>query len=141
MTRDHRRVLAEESWVIGQEGDQRDRAGGKRCRRCGHGPADDRADGDSDREVERAELGKRAPLSKAQADDGHCEYQDSLDHHPAETARPADQFQQPHHSYWACCLPACLPGQVCVQVSPVSFLLNAFAVPLPPDAAPMRAES
>jgi hypothetical protein len=44
---------------------------------------------------------------------------------PAETARPADQFQQPHHSFW----------------NLVSFLLNAFAVPLPPDTAPMRAKS
>jgi hypothetical protein len=34
-------------------------------------------------------------------------------------------FQQPHHSLW----------------NLVSFLLNAVAVPLPPDAAPMRAES
>ena len=56
--------------VHDQEGDQRDRAGGKRCRQRGHGPTDDRADRDGDREVERAELGKRAPLSKAQADDG-----------------------------------------------------------------------
>jgi hypothetical protein len=56
--------------VHDQEGDQRDRTGGKRRRRRGHGPADDRADRNGDREVERAELGKRAPLSKAQADDG-----------------------------------------------------------------------
>jgi hypothetical protein len=55
--------------VHDQEGDQCDRAGGKRCRRRGHGPADDRADGDRDREVERAELGERAPLSQAQAND------------------------------------------------------------------------
>jgi hypothetical protein len=94
--------------VHDQEGDQRDRASGKRCRRRGHGPADDHADGDSDREVERAELGKRAPLSEAPADDGHCEYQDNLDYHPAETARPADQFQQPHHSFEpVACLRAC----------------------------------
>ncbi len=85
--------------VHDQERDQRDRAGGARRRRRCHGPAEDGADGDSDREVERAKLGKRAPLCKAQADDGDCEYQDSLDYHPAETARPADQFQQPHHSF------------------------------------------
>jgi len=78
--------------VHDQEGDKRNRAGGKRGRRRGHGPADDRADGDGDREVERAELGQRAPLSKPQADDGHGKHQDSLDRHPAETARLADQF-------------------------------------------------
>jgi hypothetical protein len=81
--------------VHGQEGDKRDRAGGERRRRRRHGPADDRANGDGDREVERAELGQRAPLSKPQADDGHREHQDRLDRYPAETARLADQFQQP----------------------------------------------
>jgi hypothetical protein len=35
--------------------------------------------------------GQRAPFSKPQADDSHREHQDSLDCHPAETARPADQ--------------------------------------------------
>ena len=49
--------------VHDQEGEQGDRAGGKRRRRRSHGPADDRADGDRDREVERAELDQRAPLS------------------------------------------------------------------------------
>jgi hypothetical protein len=50
-----------------------------------------------DREVERAELGKRASLSKPQADDGHRKQQDRLDRYLAETARLADQFQQPLH--------------------------------------------
>ena len=83
--------------VHDQEGDKRDRADGERRRRRRHGPADDRADGDRDREVERAELGKRAPLSKPQADDGHREHQDRLDRYPAETVCSADQFQQPLH--------------------------------------------
>jgi len=83
--------------VHDQEGDKRNRAGGKRGRRRGHGPADDRADGDGDREVERAELGERASLSQPQADDGHRKHQDRLDRYPAETARLADQFQQPLH--------------------------------------------
>jgi hypothetical protein len=83
--------------VHDQEGDKRDRADGERRRRRRHGPADDRADGDGDREVERAELGKRASLSKPQADDGHRKHQDRLDRYPAETARLADQFQQPLH--------------------------------------------
>ena len=50
-----------------------------------------------DREVERAELGERTPLSKPQAGDGHREHQDRLDRDPAETIGPADQFQQPFH--------------------------------------------
>ena len=101
--------------VHDQQGDQRDRAGGKRCRRRGHGPADDRADGDGDREVERAELGKRASLSKPQADDGHRKHQDRLDRYPAETARLADQFQQPLHPLRLS--PARVPaGPFCVQV-------------------------
>ena len=83
--------------VHDQEGNQRYRAGSERCRRRGHGPADDRADGDGDHEVERAELGERASLSKPQADDGHREHQDRLDRYPAETARLTDQFQQPLH--------------------------------------------
>jgi len=83
--------------VHDQEGDKRDRADGERRRRRRHGPADDRADGDGDREIERAELGKRASLSKPQADDGHRKHQDRLDRYPAETARLADQFQQPPH--------------------------------------------
>lgn len=83
--------------VHDQEGDKRDRADGERRRRRHHGPADDRADGDGDREVERAELGKRASLSKPQTDDGHRKHQDRLDCYPAETARLADQFQQPLH--------------------------------------------
>jgi len=85
--------------VHDQEGDQGDCAGGEGRRRRSHGPADDRADGDGDGEVERAELGQRAPLSKPQADDGHCEHQDSLDRHPGEKTRSADQFQQPHHPF------------------------------------------
>ena len=83
--------------VHDQEGDKRDRADGERRRRRRHGPADDRADGDGDREVERAELGERASLSKPQADDGHRKHQDRLDRYPAETARLAAQFQQPLH--------------------------------------------
>jgi hypothetical protein len=49
--------------VRDQEGDQRYRAGGERRRRSGHGPADDCADRDRDREVERAELAivRRSP--------------------------------------------------------------------------------
>ena len=100
--------------VHDQQGDKRDRAGGERGRRRRHGPADDRADGDGDREVERAELGKRASLSKPQADDGHRKHQDRLDRYPAETARLADQFQQPPHPL-RLSQPECLPGQVCVQ--------------------------
>ena len=46
--------------VHDQEGDQCDRAGGERCRRGGHGSADDSADGDGDREVERAELDRKS---------------------------------------------------------------------------------
>jgi hypothetical protein len=99
--------------VHDQEGDKGDRAGGERRRRRRHGPADDRADGDGDREVERAELGKRASLSKPQADDGHREHQDRLDRYPAETTRLADQFQQPHHPLRLS--PARLAGQLCVQ--------------------------
>jgi hypothetical protein len=76
--------------VHDQEGDKRDRADGERRRRRRHGPADDRADGDSDGEVERTQLGKRAPLSKPQADDGCREDQDGFGHHPAETVGPAD---------------------------------------------------
>ena len=83
--------------VHDQEGDQGDCAGGEGRRRRSRGPADDRADGDGDREIERAELGKRASLSKPQADDGHRKHQDRLDRYPAETARLADQFQQPPH--------------------------------------------
>lgn len=83
--------------VRDQEGDKRDRSGGERHRRRGHGPANDRTDGDGDREVERAELGERAPLAKPQADDGHGKHQDRLDRYPAETACSADQFQQPLH--------------------------------------------
>jgi len=83
--------------VHDQEGDKRDRSGGERRRRRRHGPADDRADGDGDREVERAELGKRASLSKPQADDGHRKHQDRLDRYPAEAACSADQFQQRFH--------------------------------------------
>jgi hypothetical protein len=79
--------------------DQGDCAGGEGRRRRSHGPADDRADGDGDREVERTELGQRAPFSKPQADDGHCGHQDSLDRHPGEKVRSADQFQQPHHPF------------------------------------------
>ena len=80
-----------------QQGDQRDRAGDERRRRSSYGPADDRADRDCNREVERAQLGERTPLSKPQADDGHREHQDRLDRDPAETIGPADQFQQPFH--------------------------------------------
>jgi hypothetical protein len=83
--------------VRDQEGDKRDRSGGERRRRRGHGPANDRADGDGDREVECAELGERAPLAKPQADDGHRKHQDRLDRYPTETACSADQFQQPLH--------------------------------------------
>ncbi len=83
--------------VRDQEGDKGDRAADERRRRRRHGPADDRADGDRDREVERAELGKRAPLSKPQADDGHREHQDRLDRYPTETVCSTDQFQQPLH--------------------------------------------
>jgi hypothetical protein len=36
-------------------------------------------DGDRDREVERAELGERAPLSEAQANDRHREHQHRFD--------------------------------------------------------------
>jgi hypothetical protein len=93
--------------VHDQEGDKRDRADGERRRRRRHGPADDRADGDGDREVERAELGERAPLAQAQAGDGYREHQDRLDRHPAETSCPADQFQQPPHP---CALDTC-PGR------------------------------
>jgi hypothetical protein len=49
--------------VRDQEGDQRDRRGSERGVRCGRAPADDRADRDGDREVERAELGNRAPFA------------------------------------------------------------------------------
>jgi DNA-binding beta-propeller fold protein YncE len=54
-------------------------------------------------------LGKRAPLSKPQADDRYREYQDRLDRHPAETAPRADQFRQPHHplSLLSVCRPSC----------------------------------
>jgi hypothetical protein len=48
-------------------------------------------DRDGDGEIERAELGKRAPLPQAQADNGDREQQDSLDrHHPSQTARATD---------------------------------------------------
>jgi hypothetical protein len=60
-------------------------------------PADDRADRDGDREIERAELGKRAPFPQAQADNGYCEQQDSLDRDPSQTARATDQLRRPHH--------------------------------------------
>jgi len=76
-----------------QEGDQRDRRGSERRARCGRAPADDRADRDGNREIERAELSKRAPFPQTQADNGHREKQDSLDRHPSQTARATDQLR------------------------------------------------
>ncbi len=111
--------------VCDQEGDQRDCAGGKRCRRRGHGPADDRADRDGDREVERGELGERTPLSKPQADDGHREHQHRLDRHPAETTRPADQFQQPLHPFWLVACPACCSDVYRVRNSPIAVAISS----------------
>jgi len=46
-----------------QEGDQRDSRRGKRRVRRGRTSANDRADRDSDGEIERAELGNRAPFA------------------------------------------------------------------------------
>ena len=80
-----------------QEGDQRDRRGSERRVRCGRTTADDCAERDGDREIERAELGKRAPFPKAQADNGYREEQDSLEGHPSQSARATDQFSHPHH--------------------------------------------
>jgi len=60
-------------------------------------PADDRADRDGDREIERAELGKRAPFPQARADNGDREEQDSLDRHPSQIARATDQFRHLRH--------------------------------------------
>jgi hypothetical protein len=80
-----------------QERDERDRRGSERRVRCGRAPADDRADGDGDREIERAELGQRAPFPQAQADNGDREEQHSLDCHPPQTARVTDQLRHLHH--------------------------------------------
>jgi hypothetical protein len=80
-----------------QEGDQRDRRGSERCVRCGRAPADDRADRDRDREVERAELCERAPFAQPQADYGYREEQDGLDGYPSQTACATDQLRHRHH--------------------------------------------
>jgi len=80
-----------------QESDQRDRRGRERRIRCGRAPADDRAERDGDREIERAELGQRAPFPQAQADNGDREEQHGLDCHPAQTARVTDQLRHLHH--------------------------------------------
>jgi hypothetical protein len=45
-----------------QECDQCDRRGSERSVRRGRAPTDDRADRDGDREIEGAQLGKRAPF-------------------------------------------------------------------------------
>jgi hypothetical protein len=111
--------------VRDQEGDQRDRAGGERRRRSGHGPADDRADRDRDREVERAELGERAPLSKPQADDGHREHQHRLDRDPAQTARPSGQLQQPPHPLGLSGCTACLGDSYQVRNSPITAAISS----------------
>jgi hypothetical protein len=80
-----------------QQGDQRNRRGRERRVRCGRAPADDRAERDGDREIERAELGQRAPFPQAQADNGDREEQHSLDRYPAQTARVTDQLSHLHH--------------------------------------------
>lgn len=80
-----------------QEGDQRDRRGSERRARRRRAPADDRAYCDGDREIEGAELGKRAPFPQTQAEDGYREEQDSLNRHPSKTARAPDQFRHMRH--------------------------------------------